>query len=48
VTLDPSADSTVAVTLNEYTVEPDSGSVEAGKIQFVAENAERRSTNYTS
>ena len=38
VTADPSADSTVTVNLGEYTVEPDSSSVEAGKIQFVAEN----------
>ena len=39
VTPDASADSTVTVSLGEYTVEPDSGSVEAGKIQFVAENS---------
>ncbi len=38
VTPDASADSTVTVTLGEYTVEPDSSSIEAGKIQFVAEN----------
>jgi hypothetical protein len=39
VTPDASADSTVTVTLGEYTVDPDAGSVGAGKIQFVAENA---------
>ncbi len=39
VTPDASADSVVAVTLDEYTVEPGTDSVEAGTIQFVADNA---------